>query len=124
MLFKSMYFSKIQVLIPSWFLFSKYNFCLTDAVAVERRRHKLFGDNLAVKLITKKKRRPLPINARCLFLEGIPDGCSSEHVKLFIENRVSMDEEPTIQYGEKPGTAICTFSHDIPGNDVTSFKHS
>ena len=87
---------------------------------VEARRHKLDRSNLKVKLITKKKRRPLPINARCLFLEGIPDGCSSESVKLFIENRASMDEEPTIQYGEKPGTALCTFSRDIPGNEVLS----
>ncbi|XP_071793808.1 protein mono-ADP-ribosyltransferase PARP14-like isoform X2 [Asterias amurensis] len=84
------------------------------AVDVEKRRHKINGAKLKVKLITKKIHRPLPINARCLFLEGIPDGCSSEHVKLFIENRASMDEEPTIQYGEKPGTAICTFPRDIP----------
>ncbi|XP_071793819.1 uncharacterized protein [Asterias amurensis] len=81
---------------------------------VAERKHKLLGATLDVKLITKKKRRPLPINTRCLFLDGIPDGCSSVHVKLFIENRASMDEEPTIQYGEKPGTAICTFSCDIP----------
>ncbi|XP_033632996.1 uncharacterized protein LOC117294612 isoform X2 [Asterias rubens] len=87
------------------------------AVEVEKRKHKLACANLNVKLITKKKRRPLPVNARCMFLEGIPDGCSSEHLKLFIENRASMDEEPTIQYGEKPGTAICTFSRDIPGLD-------
>ncbi|XP_071793814.1 uncharacterized protein [Asterias amurensis] len=84
------------------------------ASIVAGRKHKLSGTTLNVKLITKKKRPPLPINARCLFLEGIPDGCSSEHLKLFIENRASMDEEPTIQYGEKPGTAICTFSRDIP----------
>ena len=82
------------------------------------RKHKLSGDTLNVKLITKKKHRPLPIEARCLFLEGIPDGCSSEHLKLFIENRASMEEEPNIQYGEKPGTAICTFSRDIPGKMV------
>ena len=91
------------------------------AVEVERRKHKLFGATLTIKLITKKKRRPLPINARCLFLEGIPDGCSSERVKLFIENRASMDEEPTIQYGEKPGTALCTFSCDIPGKEVLKY---
>ncbi|XP_033633033.1 uncharacterized protein LOC117294641 [Asterias rubens] len=89
------------------------------AATVEARKHKLAGANLNVKLITKKKRRPLPINARCLFLEGIPDGCSSEHLKLFIENRASMNEEPTIQYGEKPGTAICTFSCVIPDLDET-----
>ena len=88
----------------------------TVAVEVERKKHKLAGAILDVKLITKKKRRPLPINAQCLFLEGIPDGCSSEHVTLFIENRASMEEEPTIQYGEKPGTAICSFSYEIPGN--------
>ena len=82
------------------------------------KRHKLAGATLKVKLITKKKHCQLPINARCLFLEGIPDGCSPEHVKLFIEYRSSMDEEPTIQYGEKPGTAICTFSRDIPGKMV------
>ena len=92
----------------------------TVAVEVEKRKHKLACANLNVKLITKKKRRPLPVNARCMFLEGIPDGCSSEHLKLFIENRASMDEEPTIQYGEKPGTAICTFSRDIPGNEAVS----
>ncbi|XP_071793811.1 protein mono-ADP-ribosyltransferase PARP14-like isoform X2 [Asterias amurensis] len=81
---------------------------------VAGRTHKVSGVALNVKLITKKKHRPLPIEARCLFLDGIPDGCSSEHVKLFIENRASMDEEPTVRYGEKPGTAICTFSRDIP----------
>ncbi|XP_071792696.1 uncharacterized protein [Asterias amurensis] len=89
------------------------------AAKVEGRKHKLAGYKLKVKLVTKKKRRPLPTNARCLFLEGIPDGCSSEHLKLFIENRASMDEEPTIQYGEKPGTALCTFSCDIPDLDKT-----
>ncbi|XP_071793130.1 uncharacterized protein [Asterias amurensis] len=94
------------------------------AVEVERKKHQLAGAILDVKLITKKKRRPLPINAQCLFLEGIPDGCSSEHVKLFIENRASMDEEPTIQYGEKPGTALCTFSYDIPELDAVITKIS
>ena len=84
------------------------------------KRHKLAGATLKVKLITKKKHCQLPINARCLFLEGIPDGCLSEHIKLFIEYRSSMDEEPTIQYGEKPGTALCTFSSDIPGNEAVS----
>ncbi|XP_071793818.1 uncharacterized protein [Asterias amurensis] len=81
---------------------------------VAGKKHTLSGATLNVKLVTKKKRRPLPINTRCLFLEGIPDGCSSEHVTLFIENKVAVDEEPTIRYGEKPGTAICTFSSDIP----------
>ncbi|XP_071792697.1 uncharacterized protein [Asterias amurensis] len=89
------------------------------AATVEGKKHKLAGANLSVKLVTKKKRRPLPINARCLYLEGIPAGCPSEHVKLFIENRASMNEEPTIQYGEKPETALCTFSCDIPDLDKT-----
>ena len=88
----------------------------TVAVAVAKRTHKISRASLTVKLITKKKPRPRPVKKQCLFLKGIPDGCSSELVMLFVENRVDMDEEPKIQYGEMPGTAICNFSRDIPGN--------
>ncbi|XP_038071270.1 protein mono-ADP-ribosyltransferase PARP14-like isoform X2 [Patiria miniata] len=76
------------------------------------KKHKVGGDNLVVRQIVKKKPRPRPVKKRCLFLCGIPDGCNSELVAMFIENRSGTDEFK-IQYGEMPGTALCTFKEDI-----------
>ncbi|XP_038046790.1 protein mono-ADP-ribosyltransferase PARP14-like [Patiria miniata] len=83
------------------------------ARAVTGKTHKLEGVNLTVSLIVKRKPRPRPVKKRCLFLRGIPDGCNAEHVELYIENCSGMDE-PIVQYGENPGTALCTFKQDIP----------
>ncbi|XP_022096545.1 poly [ADP-ribose] polymerase 14-like isoform X2 [Acanthaster planci] len=83
------------------------------AKAVTERAHKVERCNLSVRLIVKKKPRPRPVKKRCLFLSGIPDECSLEHLSLYLENCSGMDE-PRIQYGEMPGTALCTFPQDIP----------
>ncbi|XP_022096567.1 poly [ADP-ribose] polymerase 14-like [Acanthaster planci] len=83
------------------------------AKAVTERAHKVERCNLSVRLIVKKKPRPRPVKKRCLFLSGIPDECNSEHLLLYLENCSSMDE-PRVQYGEMPGTALCTFAEDIP----------
>ncbi|XP_038046789.1 protein mono-ADP-ribosyltransferase PARP14-like, partial [Patiria miniata] len=83
------------------------------ARAVTEKTHKLEGVQLTVSLFVKRKTRPRPVKKRCLVLRGIPDGCPSEHVELYIENCSGMDE-PIVKYGEKPGTALCTFKQDIP----------
>ncbi|XP_038071235.1 uncharacterized protein LOC119740106 [Patiria miniata] len=84
------------------------------ASKVIARQHKLGGTNLMVQLIVKKKPRPRPVKKQCLFLSGIPDGCDSENVTMFIENR-SGTGAFKIQYGEVPGTALCTSNEDISG---------
>ncbi|XP_038071240.1 protein mono-ADP-ribosyltransferase PARP14-like [Patiria miniata] len=83
------------------------------AHSVVARSHRVDGASLSVRQIVRKKPRPRPVKKRCLFLSGIPDGCDSELVTMFFENRSGTDEFK-IQYGEMPGTAICTFAEDIP----------
>ncbi|XP_038071234.1 uncharacterized protein LOC119740105 [Patiria miniata] len=82
------------------------------ARSVTARSHRVNGAALSVRQIVKEKPRPRPVKKRCLFLSGIPDGCNSELVTMFIENRSGTDEFK-IQYGEMPRTAICTFTEDI-----------
>ncbi|XP_022091702.1 uncharacterized protein LOC110979878 [Acanthaster planci] len=77
------------------------------------KQHKVGGATLSVRQVVKKKPRPRPVKKRCLLLRGIPDGCTSELVKMFVENRCGTDDFK-IQYGEMPGTALCTFNEDIP----------
>ncbi|XP_038045720.1 protein mono-ADP-ribosyltransferase PARP14-like [Patiria miniata] len=83
------------------------------ARAVAGKTHKLGGVKLSVSLFVKRKTRPRPVKKQCLVLRGIPDGCPMEHVELYLENCSGMDE-PIVKYGEKPGTALCTFAQDIP----------
>ncbi|XP_038046788.1 protein mono-ADP-ribosyltransferase PARP14-like [Patiria miniata] len=83
------------------------------ARAVTEKNHQLEGVMLTVRLIVKRNTLPRPVKRRCLLIRGIPDGCPLEHVQLYIENCSGM-EEPIIKYGEKPGTALCTFTQDIP----------
>ncbi|XP_022091731.1 poly [ADP-ribose] polymerase 14-like isoform X2 [Acanthaster planci] len=84
---------------------------LTDNVIA--RQHKVGGKNLTLRF---KKSRPRPVKKRCLLLKGIPDGCTSEFLTMFIENECGT-EDFKIQYGEMPGTALCTFNEDIPDMD-------
>ena len=89
---------------------------LAAAKEVAGRRHKM---DIAVKLITKRK--ATPVKKRCLLLQGIPDGATSEHLSMVIENASGADE-PKLQYGENPGTAICTFQQEIEGNGATCIE--
>ena len=94
------------------FILSQFIDLVTGSLC--KRIHMVDGAYLTVKKIVKTKPRPRPIKKQCLFLSGIPDGCSTEHLSLFIERQSGMNE-PLIRYGEIPGTAICTFSEEIPG---------
>ena len=99
-------------------LLSFLAFLCVSAVAKEvtGRQHKI---DIAVKLITKRK--ATPVKKRCLLLQGIPDGATSEHLSMVMENASGADE-PKLQYGENPGTAICTFQEEIEGNGASSFE--
>ena len=83
------------------------------AKRVAARLHTIQGKSIAVELVSK--RQPTPVREQCLLLQGIPDDCTTEHLSMLMENASGCEEEPEIQYGEKPGTALCTFKETIQG---------
>ncbi len=90
---------------------------LTDAQGVlYKRNHVLSNQTLTVEAVKKKKPRPKrPVDPTCLFLEGMPDGTNTEMLDLFLESCTGKEESPSITYGEKPGTAMVTYTYEIEG---------
>ncbi len=80
---------------------------------VLKKSHKLDGANLEV--TEKKAQPPRPIDKHRLFLRGIPEDVTQETLLLFIDNRIDLDDEPDIVYGEQPGTAMLYYDEEIPG---------
>ncbi|XP_072026034.1 protein mono-ADP-ribosyltransferase PARP14-like [Amphiura filiformis] len=86
-----------------------------DALAVlNKRNHLLMGKTLIVVPRKKKKPRPeRPVDSTSLFLAGIAGDVNNELLLLYLENCTQKEEDPTVIYGEKPGTAMVTYPSEI-----------
>ena len=78
---------------------------------VLKKSHTFNGATLMV--IETKPLPPRPVDLRRIFLKEVPEDVDRDSLMIFVENRTGIGEEPSVIFGEKSGTVMLYYDHEI-----------
>ena len=64
-------------------------------------------------VVETKPLPPRPVDLHRIFLKGVSEDVDQDTLMLFVENRTGIAEEPSVIYGEKLGTVMLYYDHEI-----------